>query len=376
MPSTPFELRHPKTSGCRRMNLPVIGDTRVVIADAFASYVSVWNRIVTVDRNGDLGGAEIRFGVGAANMRGRHRDFILAVLGDYRARRAKAAGPLRMKTENRLSTIPVPASGPVEVVARKLWRAREINHRKVRGAERFRRSHGGFVLNAPVLVAPRGLQTDQQWAAISAKPAHIGLAVGATGLDVVVKTSANQITTSHVDLAALIKPGFLKVLYRGAIASKACTVGLDVSAVPGTSGAVSHAATQLTRLLRTRQAAGAIVFRKVSTVAAETQGAREVTLKCPHCDAQNLVEIDPQTTAPAIGRGAVACPACRTSMRIGLLLASRASAEIVDAWTTYGCSSRRRPGSDRVYAATSTKTMKRASATATTARRRPSSPAT
>jgi hypothetical protein len=376
MLTTPFELRHPKTSGCRRMTIPVVGPARVVIADAFALYLTTWNRIVAFDHEGGLEDILADLGVGAVNAKGRQQDFILAVLGEYRARRAKASGPLRVKTLDRLSSIPVPASGPVLAAAKKLWRAQRVNHRNVRGAERFRRTRGGFVLNAPLLVAPRGLQTDLQWAAVSAKPEHIGLAVGATGLDMVVKSSANKIKTFHVDLRALVAPGFLEAIYRGAIASKACTVGLDVSAVPNQSGAVSHAATQLTRLLRTRQAAGAIVFRKVSTVAAETQGAREVTLKCPHCDAQNLVEINPQTSAPVLGQAAGVCPVCRTPMRIGLLLASRASAEVADAWSTYGCSPRQRPGYDRVFAAPSTTKVNRTSATVTTERRRPPSPAT
>jgi hypothetical protein len=82
--------------------------------EGFSIYLQIWNSLVTIDRQGSpLDNIDLHpviYAVTCATLNddgSRWLPFAEAVVGEYKERRTLARNPLRFKTENRLSTIPM-----------------------------------------------------------------------------------------------------------------------------------------------------------------------------------------------------------------------------------------------------------------------------
>ena len=324
----------------KRQQVPIIGDG--VHTKAFSLATDVHNAMVVIDRRGDLGDVtKIKRALGrvlGTNFLDKSwLPFAERVVREYRNHRAKADGPLRFKSPDRMSTVPL--AGPLEA----LRPAGAVN-------ARLRRTGPGFGLCATFQVEAEVPDHAERLARVyhHSKIEDIGMAATPEGLDLLVinhrRDDKGTVESYHIDLKTLVKPGFVQDLYRHMIAPKANTVALDVSMLPASSGRVRAAIQQLHRLLRARKAVGAVEYRKVSPVREEIQDhvalakaghqdkslvrsiRRNLVLKCPHCGAPAGVRLDEKSQVPkALWCNAKVCRSCGIGISVGDLLAARAS---------------------------------------------------
>ena len=323
----------------KRQNIPVIGSGP--FAQAFSLATDVHNALVVIDRRGGLGDVtKIKRAVGrilGMNFLDKSwLPFANRIVREYRNKREKASGPLRFKSPDRLSTVPL--AGPLEA----LRPAGAVN-------ARLRRTGALYAVCATSHVEVQVPDHAERLARVyhHSKIEDIGMAATPEGLDLLVinhHKDRGTVDAYHVDLKTLIKPGFVQDLYRHMIAPKANTVALDVSMLPASSGRVRAVIWQLHRLLRARSAVGAIAYRKVSPVGEEIQDhvalakaghqgkslvrsiRRNLVLKCPHCGAPVGVGLDEKSQVPkALWCNAKVCRSCGIGLSVGDLLAARAS---------------------------------------------------
>jgi hypothetical protein len=312
------------------------------------------NTVVDIDHQGQM--AHVNRGLarvfGGGWQRSKNAPLINWVVATYEKTRAKSQHPLRKKTISRFKHLP--AVGPLKSFVKQVFRARGINPKNVQNAMVYRHKHGGYSVHFTELVPRRERNDKQRLSRVvhKGRVQDIGLCVTPTGLDIVItQADGKKDLLRKVAVEDLITPGFAQDLYRHVIAPKANTVALDETFVPRLSGALRDANAQIRRWLRSRQAVGAIEFAVVSPVSREIEDALVVarranvskgtqrlmkTLnvqKCP-CGAPADLRLDPVTLIPVLRR--TKCVECGAVMDTGHVLATRASAYVLDNWRTYG----------------------------------------
>jgi hypothetical protein len=349
---------------CSKRQTHLVGPADLpLVAQAFKSYIQIWDALVVLDRQGRLQGAP------TVLAEESWAPFAHAVVREYRNRRAKATHALRMKSERGLSSVPM--VGPLEALLEPLATS-----------GRLKRSGKTFVKLIKTQVERiQGSPLDRLSRVYHCQDVEdIGLAATPTGLDIVVinrrkpraikagrstavlREDRGSVKTYHADYKQLLKPGFLQELYRHVIAPKANTVALDVSMLPNVTGNGRHAISLLNRLLRARKVEGTIEFRKVSPMGEDIRGAidfasasglgkvqirllkKMCVMKCPHCGAPMAMKINPETLTPVDSMEA--CLHCRAYVSSGSLLATRASVHAHYAFFEHQVRSKPRP--DRI----------------------------
>jgi hypothetical protein len=277
---------------------------------------------------------------------------ILQAVQDYREKREKSQKPLRKKSWARLKHVPL--VGDAYAQAMKILRTQGVHGKNVETAMLLCHDHGGYSIHYTLRV-PKVIPNDVKRLSRvvhKGRVQDIGLCVTPTGLDIVItQADGKRDLLRKVAVEDLITPGFAQDLYRHVLAPKANTVALDETFVPRLSGALRDANAQIRRWLRSRQAVGAVVFAVVSPVSREIEDALVVarranvskgtqrlmkTLnvqKCP-CGAPADLRLDPVTLIPVLRR--TKCVECGAVMDTGHVLATRASAYVLDNWRTYG----------------------------------------
>lgn len=277
---------------------------------------------------------------------------ILQGLQDYREKREKSQKPLRKKSWARLKHVPL--VGDAYAQAMKILRTQGVHGKNVETAMLLCHDHGGYSIHYTLRVTKVVPDDVKRLSRVyhKGRVQDIGLCVTPTGLDIVItQADGKKDLLRKVAIEDLIKPGFVQDLYRHVIAPKANTVALDETFVPRLSGALRDANAQIRRWLRSRQAVGAIVFAVVSPISREIDdalpfakqaGVSRNTLrlmkalsvqKCP-CGAPADLRLDPVTLIPVLRR--TKCVECGALMDTGHVLATRASAYVLDNWRTYG----------------------------------------
>ena len=292
------------------------------------------------------------FGAGARHT--RIWPLVLAVVEDYRAKRRKSPGPLRRRPLHRVKSLP--AVGPLKDVLIATLHAKGLTLRDVHGDARIRHTKDGFfahVLVHKVRKDFRGPNIPHHSRAV----VH-GLTMTEEGLVDDVSTlrqldnsggSTRELREGSYlfPLKDLSKPGYLQAFFRRCIKPDGLLVGLDLSMLPVLSNRARHEVTQVRRWFRSRQVAGAIDFRMVSTLGGEAREAFErlerlgdpvadaqaaltsVLANCPECGCLVHAKLSPTTGAP-VG-AACPCSARRQSGDfMGRLLARRAAVHALD----------------------------------------------
>ncbi len=271
---------------------------------------------------------------------------------DYREKREKSRNPLRKKSWARLKHVPL--VGEDHAQAMSVLRTQGVNVKNVVNAMLYCHDHGGYSIHYTFRV-PKALPDDVKRLSRvyhRSRITDIGMCVTPTGLDIVItRADGKSDLIRKVAVKDLITPGFAQDLYRHVIAPTANTVALDETFVPTLPGALRDVNAKIRRWLRSRQAVGAIVFAGVSPVAEEIRDAevyakkagvprstrrlhRTLSVeKCP-CGAPADLRLDPVTLIPVLRR--TKCVECGAVMDTGHILATRASAYVLDNWRTYG----------------------------------------
>jgi hypothetical protein len=313
------------------------------------------NTIVDIDHRGQM--AHVNRGLarvfGGGWQRSKNAPLINWVVATYEKTRAKSQHPLRKKTISRFKHLP--AVGPLESFVKQVFRARGINPKNVQNAMVYRHKHGGYSVHFTELVPRRERNDKQRLAHIphKGKVQDHGLCPVPTGLDIVTTQADGKKTVAlHVSRKDFTTPGWEWNFYRHYLKPKTNTVAMDLTFVPQLPGDLRHATSKLRRVLRSRQKAeGVIDYAEVSPVSREIKDAEEYAKrarvprntyrlmhslniqKCP-CGALADLRLDPVTLIPVLRR--TKCVECGAVMDTGHVLATRASAYVLDNWRTYG----------------------------------------
>lgn len=318
-------------------------------------YRSAWNLIVTVDRRGCLRNRRLlsmalsrTFGKG---WRGRQEgSLIIRALRDYRERRKLSWGPLRYKTPKRLKTLPVVGEVltglALDVLARNGVAPEEVAHAQI---------HKGALSVVVVKSAPDPLERLRRVKTKAIRKSDIaeaGLAMTPQGLDITLETTRRATKMYHIAVAQVLGPGFVQFIMEWLVQHHVNTVALDQSMLNVLPNKLRSVNTAIRRKCRAQKAAGAIEFGVVSPVGQEAQecadflgvlplatqvlrsGLRHFRhrhlLTCPHCGAPVVLMLDPDKHSPMGER--VDCRQCGSAVRVGHLLAARASAYVQYDW--------------------------------------------
>lgn len=331
-----------------------------------------WNICVVTDRRGRLDDRlylNQRLGreFGAYIQDRREWPIIRRTVQDYRRARSLAQGPLRVKTLARVKTVPLPGLDLDRYFAQAKT-LRGIQQKDVVSAQLRYEGKRVFlrVIHEVPRTEPKHRPLVKKLKAMrnGSSSEEIGLALTPSGLHVRVTTQRKNAVPKlyHIAVEHVLAPGFIQELYRRVIEPRAHTVGLDLSMMPKLSSSMRRAGARLHCWLRSRKAAGAIEYGKVTPVGGETQDCvafassvglstqtlrsllrvlrRNAILTCPHCGAPVTVKLDPKTLAPVDENGS--CHVCCYGFRAGHSLAARASAYVLYDWTT-GALSPQRP---------------------------------
>lgn len=313
-----------------------------------------WNALVDIDRLGRMAhvNRELSRTLGGGWQRGPFADLVSWLVADYKAKREKSKNPLRKKSRARMKQLPV--VGPLIPLVKHVFKTHGVNPKNVVNVKVRRRKVGGYAVRYTHLEPKRPLDDLKRLSRVyhRGKIQDIGLCVTPTGLDVVI-TQANgkKDTAFKVEIKDLIKPGFAQNLYRHVVSPKANTVALDETFVPSLPGSLRNANAMLRRELRHGQAVGAIRFAVVSPISREINDAlplakraglsrntirlmKTLSVEKCHCGAPAELRLDPVTLLPVLRR--TKCVACGALMDTGHILATRASAYLLDNWRTYG----------------------------------------
>lgn len=331
-----------------------------------------WNICVVTDRRGRLDdrlylNQRLGRAFGAYIQDRFEWPIIHRTVRDYRRARSLAGGPLRLKSLSRVKTVPLPGLDLDRYFAQ-VKTLRGIQQKDVLSAQL--RYEGKRVFLRVIHEAPRPEPHDRPLVKKlkamrnGSSSEEIGLALTPNGLAIRVTTQRKNAVPKlyHIAVERVLTPGFIQELYRRVIEPRAHTVGLDLSMAPKLSSGMRRAGSRIDRWLRSRKAAGAIEYGKVTPVGRETQDCvefassvglspqtlrshlrvlrRNAILKCPHCEASVSVKLDPKTLSPA--PDVAECVRCGAVSRVGHVLAARASAYVLYDWTT-GALSPQRP---------------------------------
>lgn len=353
VPSAPPVIRR-EDAALRRKLVRMPKRTNRDSVEAHSVCERAWNVIVDIDRLGRMAyvNRELSREFGGGWQRLSWGSLISSVVRDYKERRAKAQHPLRKKSRARLKTIPV--VGPVETIVKQVLKAKGINPKNVANKKLRRHTHGGFSVHLTNKTPKHVWDDAKRLKRVFHKNRieDFGMAMTREGLTILATTAGGSRAIYRVAVENVIKPGFAQDLYRHLIAPKANTVALDESMLPSLPGALRFANANLRRWLRSRKAVGAIVFAQVSPVGREIvdavehakkvglskkvirELAGEAVLKCPHCGSPMTLRVDPATSIPKLRRDR--CDECLRTVDTAQLLATRASAYVLDNWVTYG----------------------------------------
>ena len=283
--------------------------------------------------------------------------YALAAARHYRKCRAKAQGPLRVRSARRMGT--VPAVGP-------LWDLLVANiDVDVIKACFVQNPDGTFCTRVVYQGQPRERVSLKAFIKDRPRPSYaadLGCAIMPDGLHISEMTirdacGSEEFRTGKVPTryfipkADLIKPGFAQNLWK-LLTSKHVpprTLTLDLSCLQHLSSELKPVATRISKGFRRQSAVSAVVYRKVSTVGLERQQCRDnwaatgvltprmlakivsqVPLECPQCGAVVSLKADPKTGAPL--RSQERCGNCCRSVDVGNLLADRARTRGVHGW--------------------------------------------
>ena len=377
---------------CRRGLIP----TRDA-SEPFWVYETSWNICVWADRKGHMGDQRYlmaalarAFGKGLQDR--PEYPMIQKTVRDYCNRRAKAQGPLRLKHGKRLKTVPV-VGEDATTLAQDAYQKHGIDPTKVVHA-RLRRMGRRFALNftrkTPVPDQLERLRNLKNRLIRRSDIEEVGYSTGPEGVDVMVTNTRvkKRVKLYHFAVETVIVPGFALELHR-CFSRKANTVALDESRLPLLSGALRSVNSEIRRRSRSQQAVGAIGFGLVSTIREEAQEAityakslgletrtlrttlrglrSEFLAKCPYCGGNVALKLDPQTLIPT--GESEPCDDCNRLLRVGYLLATRASSSVLYDYIYSGHTPRLR--SDRDDAAPDAKIINITTTTTTKKTRAP-----
>ncbi len=352
-PVVPPVLRR-EDAGLRRMMTRIPKRLNSQMDSAKRAYLLTVNTLPDIDRSArmDRVNRELARVHGGGWQESPRGALVLQAVQDYREKREKSQNPLRKKSWARLKHVPLVGNDYAQ--AMKILRTQGVNVKNVVNARLFCHSHGGYSIHYTLRV-PKAVPDDvKRLSRVKHKGRiqDIGLCVTPTGLDIVItQADGKRDLLRKVAVEDLITPGFAQDLYRHLIAPKANTVALDETFVPRLSGALRDVNAKIRRWLRSREAVGALVFAGVSPVSEEIRDAegyaekagvprstrrlhRTLSVeKCP-CGAPADLRLDPVTLIPVLRR--TKCVECGAVMDTGHVLATRASARLLDNWRTYG----------------------------------------
>lgn len=340
------QARRRQSRAAKRLNIS--GDAVLDIS------LLAWNALVDIDRMGRMANVnrELSRTFGGGWQKTSNAATIIQVRRDYEERRAKSKNPLRKKTAARMKQLPTaPAT---DAIIAQVFKAQGINPKNVLHAKLRRLANGGYAVRYTHLEPRKPLDDLKRLTRLKHRGTiqDFGLSFTPTGLDIVV-TQANGKKDKAMKVAVkdLIKPGFAQDLFRHVIAPKANTVALDETFVPTLSGPIRNANADMRRWLRSRQAVGAIRFAVVSPVKREIDDAltrakavgvsrntirlmKVLSVEKCLCGAPVELRLDPVTLIPVLRR--TKCVECGAVMDTGHVLATRASAYLLDNWRTHG----------------------------------------
>lgn len=354
-------------------------DDQKALQGFFAVATRAWGACVRSDRSTGLQGHSLSTTLGVEFpyvwRKNREAPLINAVVRTYRNRRNKSLHPLRFKSEKSLrDTIPFIPSLMGHMLKGQIHGSNVV-HAKVR-----RDKHGHFTICATIRIpkVERDLEAGVSRTYKKTTVIEVGLAPAPDGLHMLVyqwpkgwitpgwlnegwcdkrghSYDATKAPKEENPLRELVfpheeftMPGFPQVLHQQLLAMHVNTMSLDLSMLPKMSGASAEASRRLDHWLKSRQAVGANVIRRVSTVTADARKAEKGALhigqpakyakihrrirylKCPACGGWVPMKLDAHTQVPT--EGPVRCNSCHLSMSVGLLLAHRALALGLEAW--------------------------------------------
>lgn len=310
------------------------------------------NAMVDIDRLGRMAhiNREMSREFGGGWQRGPHAELISWVIADYKDKRAKSRNPLRKKRGARVKEAPV--VGHLIPVVKQVFRNLGVNPKNVLHARVRRRKDGGYAVRYTHLEPKRPLDDLKRLSRPKRCIHDLGLTMTPNGLDVVdTRADGKKDLILHVAVEHVITPGFARDFFRHMVLGRANTVALDETFVPSLPGQLRNANAMLRRELRHGQAVGANRFAVVSPVSEEIKdalpfakraGVSRNTLRlmkvlsvqqCP-CGAPVELRLDPVTLIPVLRR--TKCVECGALMDTGHVLATRASAYLLDNWRTHG----------------------------------------
>lgn len=314
----------------------------------------VQHALVDIDRLGRMANVnrELSRVLGGGWQHGLHAELVNSLVQDYKAKRAKSKNPLRKKSRARMKQLPV--VGPLIPMVKQVFKARGVNLKNVVNARVRRRKDGGYAVRYTQMEPRKPLDDLKRLSRVKHRGTiqDISVCVNPTGMDVVItQADGKKDKAFKVAIKDLITPGFARDFYRHVVSPKANTVAMDETFVPSLPGALREANAKIRRELRHGQAVGAIRFAVVSPVKREIDDAlvyakkvgvsrntlrlmKTMSVEKCLCGAPVELRLDPVTLLPVLRR--IKCVECGALMDTGHILATRASAYLLDNWRTYG----------------------------------------
>lgn len=340
-------------------------------------YLSAWNLMGTVDRRGYLRNQRYLNAMLSKTFGKGFRDrqdgpMIIHALRDYLERRDLSQGPLRFKSLRRLKTLPVVGTSLVDA-ARAVLTKHGVDLEDVVSMQ-IHKNALSVVVREPAPDPVARLRRVKEKAIRKSSINEAGLAMTPQGLDITLECTRYPVKVYHLAVEEVLTSGFAKTLLEWLRQRHVNTVALDESMREVLPNKLRSVNTAIRRECRAQKTVGVIEFGVVSSVGEEAQECAEYLrglslatkdlrsglrhfrhrhlLTCPHCGAPVVLMLDPDKHSPVGER--VDCRQCGSAVRVGHLLAARASAYVQYDWA-FGF--RARGGSsDRIGAAPLSKT--------------------
>jgi hypothetical protein len=341
------------TAGTRCATLPVSRQASQLVQEATDCYRLVLNTCIILARDGNL------------SAMGTPTDPIaVAAFKHYHGHRAAARGRVRVRSAR--SAPSVPAVGPLRPVLEAAVAVAGLSPTEVVSAcFRLNPDRKTFALRVVLHGQPQPKVSTDQLLADHPRPSYapdLGCAIMPDGLHISEMTIRDAMgstefrtgktpTRYRIPLAEVLDPAFPKK-FREMLLSmrvKPRTLTLDVSFLPNISNDVKRAISRLNRCFRRHLAAGAVAYRKTSSVGEENLKTRDnwkatgllngwelrhiltrAPMECPNCGAYISLKADPQTGAPL--RSLERCACRHRPVMVGHLLADRARVRGVHGW--------------------------------------------
>lgn len=277
-----------------------------------------------------------------------HVNTYTRTISHYKACRAKANGPLRLRTQKRPKGF--------KVDGRELEGVTGLHIPGLHSAN----IHPGRHRDKVHAVAPKDRKTPRKGPYHASRARAVGFGVGKDHVTIDVATTGQMAASRcerleqrearyHIPHVEFLKqPRFVLDLIDHFAKQGTMVMGLDLSAGSALSGAGQEVAKLLRKGFRSRKAAGAIEIRMVSTLGRETQEGAEVAerwgadaksvrklkssglLMCPDCGSMVDVRMNLETGAP-VGNTCF-CEACNRRVDMGSALAYRARLWSMEDW--------------------------------------------